>query len=897
MKLFQRFKKPDWEHKDAAIRLRAVQSSREPALLDKLVELVQTDSSPDVRAAALRRIDDPVLIERRLRGENDVSVVDAARRRLIDVLCGKNVAQESGSAALLQTFDAEVLTEVAERCPLPGLRRIALERAERPALLVQRCIHDPDPGLRLWLLERINDADALQKIADGSRKRDKRLTRAARDKLQSLQFASGDASALQQLALAVGERAERLGRELPATRQDDINALQAQWSDLRARVSEDTVRRVEGALSMADAALRAAAGEPVVRLHAPAETVIETVALDVVPKQEPPPADPALEALAGQLPDANADDLDVQLARIEQEAGTFSANGNVTVEAQLSALQAAIKSLRQRRKQAEAAARDAQSAAQMRALEAALQEGHIGNARAARSALGRKVGRELQARLHAADEALAKFEEWQRWSGSKARVRLCDQAEALYGSGIHPDALANKVKELRAEWTRLDGIDGAAAPGPEHGISRRFNGLCQRALAPARPYFEKRRELRHERSGQIDALLTETITPTTDLIALRKRLRDAFNELADGAPEKRTEHGRLLRERLAEIDRVLNEQREQAALGKQGLITRLRRELGTADAPTAIDLAKRAQADWKRLPRAEREVEDRLWADLRALIDPIFNRQRDADVAAAVRSAEAEASAQSVLTELEALAAADGERLLHASAHLEALQTRWRALSAVEVSEREPDRRARDADRQPSRPSAGRGGKERPAPSRPSRSAHPHDARFEALCARVLALQATALRAREREQLEALCEAGGLLDLIERDQIERADAAETDALEATLAALTLPADAREALARRRAAAREGKKAEHDSAERLAVQAELDAGIDSPAAASSLRREAQMQRLAAKLSGQTVLPPRQAIRSGLLALHALPGLDPDQRTQWSRRMLAAWDACG
>ena len=69
------------------------------------------------------------------------------------------------------------------------------------------------------------------------------------------------------------------------------------------------------------------------------------------------------------------------------------------------------------------------------------------------------------------------LERWQRWSGNKVRGRLCDEAEALHGSGLHPDALATRVKELQAEWARIK-----RETAREHG--RFVDGIEEHVLQP-----------------------------------------------------------------------------------------------------------------------------------------------------------------------------------------------------------------------------------------------------------------------------------------------------------------------------------------------------------------------------------------------------------------------------
>ncbi len=928
MKLFGLLRKPDWDHKDPAIRLRAVQASSDPILLGKLTELVQTDPDPLVRAAALQRIDDPVLLERRLRGELEPVVAAAARKRLVERLCNPGMAVETGIAVLLLSHDAELLARVATDSPHSALRKLALERCERPALLVARCVQDPDPALRMWLLDRIDAPESLQKIALAARKSDKRLTKAAREKFEARQLEAGDGPALQRRVLVLCEQLARLSRELPADREQTLLDLRAQWQLLRERADSDLARRADGTLAMAEAALSAARGEPIPsRINAtievaetPADNALHEVAtaspIETPVPQVPAPSEPAIDALWANLPAIDAEDFDVQIAAIRAEARQYPAVDNLTVQAQQNTLRAQLDALVGQRRGLLASAINERAGQQLQFLEQAISDGSLSLARTAREALGRSVPRELQRRLVDADEGLAKLERWAHWSTNKVRARLCDDAEALRSSGVHPDALANKIKELKAEWTRLDGLDGAAAPGPEHGLTRRFHGLCARALAPARPYFEKRRELRGERSEQIAGLIAEasTLPSNSDALqALRKRVRDALPALDDAAPEKRGEQGRLLRERLTAIDAALQEVREQAALGKRRLIAKLRRDLGTADAPTAVDMAKRAQVEWKALPRSERTLEDTLWAEFRGLIDPLFERAREQETAQRTRSAEADTAAQAILAELDALASAEQDRLLHASAHLETLQARWRALAPSE----EPRAAANERGARLSRDGGGRdgggrdsGGRDkdtrrdggardgrrdgqRDASARSPRTVHPLESRFEAAAARVQAAQQQALRLRESQHLANICAAGALLDEIASVSVEA-----RDALGQQFQQIELPSDAREALGKRYQALLAGDTAiesdvsSAEAADLLAVRAELSAGIDSPAEALALRRQEQMRRLAAKLTGNQASHPRALIRALLIELQALRGVPVLQRSALQARIMAA-----
>ena len=58
---------------------------------------------------------------------------------------------------------------------------------ERPGLIAERCQKDPDLDVRLWLLGRIESPGMLERIAEATRRGDKHLSRAARERLEEIE--------------------------------------------------------------------------------------------------------------------------------------------------------------------------------------------------------------------------------------------------------------------------------------------------------------------------------------------------------------------------------------------------------------------------------------------------------------------------------------------------------------------------------------------------------------------------------------------------------------------------------------------------------------------------------------------------------------------------------------
>ena len=152
------------------------------------------------------------------------------------------------------------------------------------------------------------------------------------------------------------------------------------------------------------------------------------------------------------------------------------------------------------------------------AFESAVNEGVVARAHTAhadiaalRKASGAAFSRALQRRIAEAERRYAQLSQWQHWSDNQRRRQLCESIEELSGSGLHPDAIATRVREAQGEWSRLDAAEGhgggAQGTHGDHGWSRRFHAACRRALEPAKLYFKKRQELRKAHAVEVASAL------------------------------------------------------------------------------------------------------------------------------------------------------------------------------------------------------------------------------------------------------------------------------------------------------------------------------------------------------------------------------------------------------
>jgi len=658
MKLISLFTRPRWQSKDPAVRRAAVAHDDDRELLASLARLAREDTDPGVRFAAAKRLADPGLVQGLAHDDADAGVRAQARELWLDLLVGTHPASPSATERLrlLEAQDDAELTErVALAAKEPELRRTALARLRRPALLFDRALADPDPAIRLALVERLDDEATLERLADRARKSDKRVARRARERLEELRLSRSDATTLEQRGRLLCERLEQLLRE-PQPELAETTIV-AQWSAIAAALPATLQARFQAARE-----LLAASREPLVPA-APPLAVDATEATGEAPAQAVADAtSPAEQAgdRAGDGADGGSDEPPAGDTVVADVVAPLIAQARFAVsldEARLARSQQA-----ERQRQLEREFTDA-----VAACEQALDAGASAQAHAARRRLDELrralegTPRSLAARLAAVETRYAELARWQRWADRQRREQLCAEIEALPEQRLHPDAVAARVRDAQLEWNRLDALEKGLAR--TDSLGRRFHAACRAALAPAQDYFRKRQELRQSHAAAVRAALERT-APADDadgptLVAARRDIVEALRALDRVDPRERKALAEALKARLAELDARIATHDEAVERAKAALIARA--EALAADLPKgAVAAARELQQRWREAGNGRRKRDQAQWETFRAAIDRVFGnldaerRQRDE------RDAEARRAAAALCDELEALLALPG---------------------------------------------------------------------------------------------------------------------------------------------------------------------------------------------------------------------------------------------
>lgn len=661
--------KPKWQDKNPEVRRAAIASGNDADMIAALPQLARNDSDASVRLAALKRFNDYEAWRERSTGDTDAAVRRTARDAYLTLLCSNaaGVPPLPRRIAELETLSPDEIEKVATQATDRDLRAGALKYVTRSALLAERAVADPDSAIRLATLERIRDAAALERIAERARKTDKALTRRARELLEAQRIGSGDSIAVAQKARALCDRMETLVRK-PTNDETVYNAISREWNALGNAIPGDLLERYRGA----DALVRQT------RINAENPPVRETVS--VKPEVEP-------DTLAVAASPAEPVNIDM----LASQARFDSALANAAAEAQRERAQRRVQ-LHEIEEMLPryAALLDAGMVSAAHALHERLQEA---------TAKVVPIPAALEVKLAPLRVRYAELKEQQAWANRRRRAMICDDIEQLAHSGLHPDALALRVREAREEWQRLDASEGLAHDA-ESGLTRRFHALCHRAIKPAKAYFDKRDQVRKSQGDEIEHLLQEVASLPADINdwkaagALRSKLGDALRSLDGVDPRVRTELARKLKAAIADLAPRLESHADAVESAKQGLVARATALQAQADGRSLARDARELQQQWTALGSGRRGSDQRLWKEFRGALDAAFGqldaarKQRDEQATAA------RAQAESLLAEVEALRG-DGEAN-EVRAKLREFDARWQALPSVDRALEQRFRKSRE---------------------------------------------------------------------------------------------------------------------------------------------------------------------------------------------------------
>ncbi len=662
------FKRPRAQSRNPETRRDAVMHDTPDQLGAPLADFARNDADPGVRRAALERVADLALATERAHEDDDAGVRKAATRLQAGLLAGTHPQApplDERLQALAGIEDQALLEHLACDGDAVRLREAALQRTTRPSLRMQRLLEDPDADLRLRLLAAINDIPTLQKICDKTRRRDRQLHRGAQGRLEMLQVAAGDRNAIRTVAERLCETLEKT--EARHNGEAAVATADAEFEPLRDKVDAALATRYDNARKACLAAAR------------PQEAVASkaTWVARKLPRMDEP-----------EHPSAEVASPPASIRKLEAE-NRFKADVAATIAAPAPGTEKAAPP--PPAPAAPPGPDDKALATMLEKLERALEAGNLAAAGGAMRDIGTheaSLPRKLRSRWHRARERFHELKRWEQWSAQRQRRQLCVDARAMRTSTLPPEAIANRIAELRRAWHRLDKLEPAKARQSEasKALQQRFHRLCERALEPTRVWFAKRDAAWNQAIQRVEALLNDDLPDNDDsrgLVKRRRALVDAKRNLDKVAPKARGRLAKRISATISRLDEPLDAHLDKVAI-KRDLLIKRATDLGRLDEREQATAARQLQQEWTALGPGRRGRDRKQWQAFREVVDPIFEaRKRQHEARVEARQARAE-EARALLAELEDNRADDDLAALRA--RLGEARLRWQALNVRERS-------------------------------------------------------------------------------------------------------------------------------------------------------------------------------------------------------------------
>jgi exonuclease SbcC len=274
--------------------------------------------------------------------------------------------------------------------------------------------------------------------------------------------------------------------------------------------------------------------------------------------------------------------------------------------------------------------------------------------------LPHEQSRSLRQQAQPLERRLSELKDWRTYATSPKREALLHDMEALIDSGLEPSTQGDRIKALRSSWNAL----GPVTTRHDRHVFDRFNHAAEQAFEPCRVFYQEQAAQREhnllQRNGICEALerylhdtnWTGADWTATDWKSAEQILRTARDEWHRFHPVDRAP-GRKLKTRF---DALTDQVHEHIKTEWDRNITRKEELIGAAEAvisaetpiQEATNAIKSLQHRWRDVGITPRRVDQRLWKAFRKACDAVFER-RDQERTSHRESLDSEADSATAL--------------------------------------------------------------------------------------------------------------------------------------------------------------------------------------------------------------------------------------------------------
>ncbi|MDX2504900.1 MAG: DUF349 domain-containing protein [Gammaproteobacteria bacterium] len=240
------FSKEKWQSRNLEVRKKAVQ---ELAVSDQetLNQIAMNDPDETIRAIAANKLSDLDLLQTIIMKGTNESVKQAAQNRLFQLLSGIKhpVPEYTVREKMIRgSRNSALLEYVAANADVPTLREITIKKISRDPLLGDISLTDSNAQVRQLAAQQIAKRSTLERVAKNSRRKDKRVYKIVKAKLDRIIEDEERPLLLAKEVVDICDKLEKLyKRNRLLQEKTTFENYVARWSEIQNFANEETTER------------------------------------------------------------------------------------------------------------------------------------------------------------------------------------------------------------------------------------------------------------------------------------------------------------------------------------------------------------------------------------------------------------------------------------------------------------------------------------------------------------------------------------------------------------------------------------------------------------------------------------------------------------------------------
>lgn len=240
MTMFDSFSKPGWQHDKPEVRKAAIDELDDEAIL---LELINNDPEPGVRAHALSRVTDSNTLDK-LSETLSPPLQNQARAQRLEQLLPQ-------ADKLSSITDDAVLVHIASLSDDPEQVGAAIGQIQSVPARMDLAISHPLARVRLCAARGIEEIDLLKELMHASKHKDKSVFRHCKEIVDRHNAAEREADERRQLTRQLAEDARALSTSVDSPEfKARFTTLEHRWSLLREHADSELLRRIDDDLEI-----------------------------------------------------------------------------------------------------------------------------------------------------------------------------------------------------------------------------------------------------------------------------------------------------------------------------------------------------------------------------------------------------------------------------------------------------------------------------------------------------------------------------------------------------------------------------------------------------------------------------------------------------------------------